>query len=58
MPVTFDVGNGTTVSVGSNTQPMDTQRGMIAADEVVQGDFIRNISGDPRCEVVAPPVVS
>ena len=58
MAVTFDIGNGTTVSVISNTHPMDTNRGIVPANLVEQGDFIRHINGDPRCEVIAPPVVS
>ena len=56
--VTFDIGNGGTTSVQVNTHLMDTQRGWIAANTVVQGDSIRFICGEARAEVVAPPVVS
>jgi hypothetical protein len=58
MAVKFDIGNGTTVHVSDNSHPMDTQRGIVAADQVVQGDKIRHINGEMRCEVVAPPAVS
>lgn len=58
MAVTFDIGNGAKVHVTNNTHPMDTQRGLVPANAVIQGDFIRNIGGDPRKEVVDVPVVS
>lgn len=57
MSVTFDIGSETNVYVEDNTHLMDTQRGTIAANTVVQGDFIRNISGEPRCEVLSPPTI-
>ena len=58
MAITFDIGNGTKVHVTSDTHPMDTQRGMVPANAVIQGDSIRNMSGEPRCEVTAPPVAT
>ena len=58
MAVKFDIGNGTSVSVQSDTHSMRTQRGLVPANEVVQGDRICNIDGEPFVEVIAPPVVS
>ena len=56
--VKFDVGNGTTVSVQNNMQSMLTHRGPVPAQDVVQGDYICNLGGEPFLEVVASPVVS
>ncbi len=58
MPVTFDVGNGTTVSVQDDAQIMQTARGAVVATDVVQGDHICNMRGAPLLEVIAPPLVS
>jgi len=58
MAVTFDLGNGTTCSVQDNSQIVQTHDGPKQADQVVQGDRICNITGEPFVEVVAPPVVS
>ena len=58
MAVVFDLGNGTTCSVQNNSQIMVTNKGPKQANQVVQGDYICNIKGEPYVEVVAPPVVS
>jgi hypothetical protein len=58
MSVKFDLGSGVTVYTEDNALLIDTQRGMIAASDVVQGDFICNVSGEPRNEVMSPPVVT
>lgn len=58
MAVKFDLGNGTSAYVEDNAHLIDTQRGMIAASDVVQGDFICNVSEQPRNEVMSAPVVT
>ena len=58
MAVTFDLGNGTTCQVQDNSLIMHTNKGPMQADQVVQGDFICHIAGEPLVKVVAPPVVS
>ena len=58
MSVTFDLGNGTSVHTENNALLVDTQRGMVAASAVVQGDFICNVGGEPHNEVMSPPVVT
>jgi len=59
MAVTFDIGNGTSVYIENNAFLVDTQRGMVAASDVVQGDFIYNVSFTlSRNEVVSAPVVT
>jgi len=58
MAVKFDLGNGTICVVQVDDHPMHTHRGIVPADQVVQGDRICNIGGEPFVEVVAPPVVS
>jgi len=54
--IRFDLGGGTTASF-DDTALVDTTRGMVPADQVVQGDWLRNLSGLPRLQVVATPVV-
>ena len=58
MAVLFDLGNGTTSYTKDNALLIDTQRGMVAASDVVQGDLICNVGGEPRNEVVSAPVVT
>jgi hypothetical protein len=58
MAVEFDLGDGTDVRINDNSQLVKTQRGMIAADQVVQGDKILYISGHEMAEVVSTPVVT
>ena len=52
MAIRFDLGNGTNAYVQNNAHIMDTQRGIIAANEVVTGDHIKNVSDEPRNEVI------
>lgn len=58
MPVTFDLGNGTSCHVVDSAQIIHTNNGPKQADQVQQGDYICNVKGEPYVEVVAPPVVS
>ena len=58
MSVKCDLGSGTVTVFDTNDQLVKTQRGMIRADELVQGDFVRYMTGQPLAEVMAPPVVS
>jgi hypothetical protein len=58
MAVTFDLGDGVSCQIQDDAQLVQTQRGKIRADLVQQGDRIKNLSGEPMREVVAPPVVS
>lgn len=57
MAITFDIGNGATVRVLNDTQNMQTTRGNVPANEVVQGDKIMYVKGYPPAEVMSPPVV-
>jgi hypothetical protein len=58
MAVKIDLGNGTHTYVEDNAHLIDTQRGMIPASDVVQGDMICNVNKDPHNEVMSPPVVT
>jgi hypothetical protein len=58
MAVEFDLGDGTDVRINDNSQLVKTQRGMIAADQVVQGDKILYVSGLEMAEITSVPVVT
>ena len=59
MSVSFDLGSGTHAYVENNTHLIDVLgKGMIEAQNVVQGDKICNVSGQPHNEVVLPPTVT
>ena len=57
MAIKFNLGNGTSAYVEDNAHMIDTQRGMVVADQIVQGDLICNVSGQPRNEVMSAPAV-
>jgi adenine deaminase len=59
MAVKFDLGNGTTAYVEDNAHLIDViNKGMIEAQNVVQGDKICNVAGEPHNEVMSAPVVT
>lgn len=58
MAIKFDLGNGTSSYVEDDAHMIDTQRGMVAASDIIQGDLICNVSGEPRNEVMSAPVVT
>ena len=58
MSVECDLGNGTVTVFDTNDQLVKTQRGTIRADAIVQGDFVRYLTGQPLAEVQSAPVVS
>lgn len=50
---------GAVVSITDNSQMIQTRnRGMVQADQLVQGDVIRFIADHDCAEIVSPPVVS
>jgi hypothetical protein len=58
MAVTFDLGNGTSAHVEDNAHLIDVLgKGMVEAQNVVQGDKICNVAGQPHNEVLSAPVV-
>jgi hypothetical protein len=58
MGVKFDLGNGTNAYIADNEQLVPTQRGMVKAKDVQQGDMICNVNKEPHNEVMSPPVVT
>jgi hypothetical protein len=59
MSVSLDLGGGTTVYTEDNTHLIDVlDKGMVEAQNVVQGDKICNVAGEPHNEVMSAPVIT
>jgi hypothetical protein len=56
VPVVFDIEGGN--SSVSNDKMVVTQRGVILATDLKQGDFVCVLSGCPPTEIISVPVVT